>query len=48
LEYDAVSPNAVGDGDPRLCKAETSAALVEQLTTIGAGFVKHFAARVPG
>lgn len=45
LEYDAVSPNAVGGGDPRLCKAETGAALVEQLTAIGAGFVRHYAAR---
>jgi creatinine amidohydrolase len=47
LEYDSVSPNGVGAGDPRLCRAETGKALVDKLTEIGAGFVKHFAGRVP-
>jgi creatinine amidohydrolase len=45
VEYDATYPNGVGGGDPRLCSAETGAALVEQLTTLGARFVAHFAAR---
>ncbi|PZW43633.1 creatinine amidohydrolase [Humitalea rosea] len=45
LEYDAVSPNGIGTGDPHLCSAETGAALAEQLTAIGAGFCKHFAAQ---
>ncbi|WP_431284543.1 creatininase family protein [Humitalea sp. 24SJ18S-53] len=43
LEYDAVSPNAVGAGDPRLCSAETGALLAAELTRIGAAFCAHFA-----
>ena len=43
LEYDATSPTAVGAGDPRLCSAETGAALTEKLTEIGANFVAHWA-----
>ena len=44
FEYDATSPSGVGAGDPRLCSAETGAALVEQLTETGARFVAHWAA----
>ena len=43
FEYDATSPNGVGTGDPRLCSAVTGAALVEQLTEIGARFAAHWA-----
>ena len=43
VEYHEVSPDGVRGGDPRLCKPETGAALVEQLTEIGARFVRHFA-----
>ena len=43
LEYDATSPTGVGAGDPRLCTAETGAALTEQLTEIGARFCAHWA-----
>lgn len=42
LDYDATSPTAVGPGDPRLCTAETGAALTEQLTELGARFVLHW------
>ena len=45
LEYDAVSPNGVGAGDPRLCNAATGKALADMLGDIGARFVAHFAAR---
>jgi creatinine amidohydrolase len=43
VEYHEVSPNGVRGGDPRLCAPETGIALVEQLTEIGARFVRHFA-----
>lgn len=43
LEYDAVSPNAVGGGDPRLCSAESGKLIAERLTEIGARFCAHFA-----
>lgn len=43
LEYDAVSPNAVGSGDPRLCSAESGRLIAERLTEIGARFCAHFA-----
>ncbi len=46
VEYDAVAPNAVR-GDPRLCSEKTGAALVEQLTEIGARFVLHYARHAP-
>ncbi|WP_241666993.1 creatininase family protein [Muricoccus nepalensis] len=42
-EYDLPSPDGMGTGDPRLCRAETGAALVERLVAIGAGFVAHYA-----
>ncbi|WP_232480125.1 creatininase family protein [Roseomonas sp. KE2513] len=42
-EYDGPSPDGVGPGDPRLCSAETGAALVERLVAIGAGLVRHLA-----
>ena len=45
VEYDATSPNGVGDADPRLCSAETGRALAEALVGVGARFVRHFAAR---
>ncbi len=43
IEYDAVSPNAVGTGDPRLCSAETGRLLANRLTEIGAEFCAHYA-----
>ena len=46
-EYDEVYNAGVGKGDPRLCSAETGAALTEQLTEICARFIKHFSDRVP-
>jgi creatinine amidohydrolase len=45
-EYDEVYNLGVAKGDPRLCSAETGAALTEQLTDICARFVAHFAAKV--
>jgi creatinine amidohydrolase len=42
VEYDEVVPDAVRTGDPRLCSAETGAALVEKLTDLGARFVRHY------
>lgn len=45
-EYDAVAPNAVR-GDARLCSEKTGAALVEQLTEIGARFVAHYTKHAP-
>ncbi len=43
LEYDAVSPNGVGGGDPRLCSAESGRLIAERLTEVGARFCAHFA-----
>ncbi len=48
VEYDAVTANGVLNGDPRLCSAATGAALVEQLTEIGARFVRHYAGQASG
>jgi creatinine amidohydrolase len=51
VELDEMAPNGVRAGDPRLCSAETGAAVAEQLTEIGARFVRYFAehtARQPG
>ena len=45
-EYDEVYNSGVGKGDPRLCSAETGAALTEQLTEICARFIKHYADRI--
>jgi creatinine amidohydrolase len=45
VELDEMAPNGVRAGDPRLCSAETGAALAEELTEIGARFVRHFAER---
>jgi creatinine amidohydrolase len=42
LEIDSVAPNGVWLGNPQLCSAETGAAVVERLTSIGAGFIRHF------
>jgi creatinine amidohydrolase len=42
VEYDAIAPNGVRSGDPRLCSAETGAALVEKLTELGARFARHY------
>ena len=44
LEVEQIAPNGVWQGDPRLCSAETGAALVERLADIGA----RLAARVAG
>lgn len=44
IEYDEVYNQGVGRGDPRLCKAETGAALTEQLVGLCARFAAHFAA----
>jgi creatinine amidohydrolase len=46
VEYDEIAPDGVRSGDPRLCSPETGAALVEQLTELGARFVKHYAGQV--
>lgn len=46
-EYDEVYNLGVAKGDPRLCSAETGAALTEKLTEICARFVAHFAGKVP-
>jgi creatinine amidohydrolase len=43
VEYDEIAPDGVRGGDPRLCSAETGAAMVEQLTELGARFVEHYA-----
>ena len=40
-----IAPNGVRTGDPALCTPETGAALVEQLTEIGARFVAHYASQ---
>lgn len=45
-EYDEVYNLGVGKGDPRLCSAETGAALTEKLTEICSRFVLHFAGKV--
>ena len=45
VELDEIAPNGVWNADPRLCSAKTGAALVEQLTEIGAKFVAHMAAQ---
>jgi creatinine amidohydrolase len=42
VEYDEIAPNAVRSGDPRMCSAETGAALVEKLTELGANFIAHW------
>jgi len=46
-EYDETYNLGVAKGDPKLCSAETGAALAEKLTETCARFVAHFAARVP-
>ena len=46
VEYDEIAPNAVRSGDPRLCSAATGAALVEKLTELGAGFIRHWVAQI--
>jgi creatinine amidohydrolase len=43
VELDEMAPNGVRAGDPRLCSAETGAALAEALTEIGARFVRYYA-----
>lgn len=42
-DYSDVFNSGVSKGDPRLCSAETGAALAEELTEICARFVAHFA-----
>lgn len=42
-EYDAVSPNGLGTGDPRLCSAESGKLIADRLAEIGAGFCHHYA-----
>lgn len=44
-EYDEVYAEGVAKGDPRLCSAETGAALSEKLVDLVARFSIHFAAR---
>ena len=46
LEVAELAPNGVSAGDPRLCSAETGAALTEMLADYGARFVRHFAANI--
>jgi creatinine amidohydrolase len=43
VEYDAVAPDGVRGGDPRLSSIETGAALAERLTELGANFIRHYA-----
>jgi creatinine amidohydrolase len=43
LEYDSVSPNGLGTGDPRLCSAESGQKIADRLTEIGAAFCHHYA-----
>jgi creatinine amidohydrolase len=45
VELDQIAPNGVWNGDPRLCSPETGAKLVEQLTELGARFVRHYSER---
>ena len=45
-EYDEVYNLGVAKGDPKLCSAETGAALTEKLTEICARFAAHFAGKV--
>ena len=45
VELDEMAPNGVRAGDPRLCSAETGAALAKELTDICARFVRHYAER---
>lgn len=45
VELDEIAPNGVWNADPRLCSPKTGAALVEQLTELGAKFVAHMAAQ---
>jgi creatinine amidohydrolase len=45
IEVDEVMPDGVWSCDPRLCSPTTGAALVEQLTELGAGFVLHYASQ---
>lgn len=45
-EYDDVYNLGVAKGDPKLCSAETGAALTEKLTDICARFIAHFAGKV--
>ena len=42
-EYDTVSPNGLGTGDPGLCSAESGKLIADRLTEIGAGFCHHYA-----
>lgn len=42
LEIDETAPQGVWAGDPRLCSAETGAALVEQLSDKAARFIEHW------
>ena len=43
FEVEQIAPNGVFLGDPRLCSAETGAALVERLTEVGARLAIHVA-----
>jgi creatinine amidohydrolase len=43
LEVEQIAPNGVWQADPRLCSAETGAALVERLSAIGARLAAHVA-----
>jgi creatinine amidohydrolase len=45
-EYDEVYNLGVAKGDPKLCSAETGAALTEKLTEICARFIAHFASKI--
>jgi creatinine amidohydrolase len=45
VELDELAPDGVRNGDPRLSSKATGAALVEQLTELGARFVRHYAER---
>ena len=46
-EYDEIYNRGVAAGDPRLCSAETGAALTDQLVGICARFIQHVALKLP-
>jgi creatinine amidohydrolase len=48
LEVAELAPNGVSAGDPRLCSADTGAALAEKLAELGARFVCHYAKHSKG
>ena len=48
VDYDALVPDAIWSGDPRLASAETGKALVERLVALCGRFICHFHERSSG